>query len=113
MFLTLKKFKVKKMEKNILMSVLLKSKEDKYYHGTFVTTKSELKFIASKNPELLLKCDGSGTVIKQRFNDFTFTVKTEDQKVIELLKERNLANGGYDLIQLLKEQGFNFSKDAA
>lgn len=101
------------MEKNILMSVLFKNKEEKYYHGTFVTTKSELNFIASQNPELLLKCESSGTVIKQRFNDFTFTVKTEDQKVIELLKERNLASGGYDLIQILKEQGFRFSKDVA
>lgn len=101
------------MEKNILMSVLLKNKEGKYYHGTFVTTKSELNFIASQNPELVLKCEGSGTVIKQKFNDFTFTIKTEDQKMIQLLKEKNLASGGYDLIQILKEQGFKFSKDVA
>lgn len=101
------------MEKKILLSVVLKDKEDKYYNGTFVTTKSELNFIASKNPEIVLKCDFTGTVLTKKFNDFTFNIKTEDQKLIELLTERNLESRGYDLIQILKEQGFNFSKDAA
>lgn len=94
-------------EKELLVSAKMKS-ENKFYNGVFLSTHEQINFLKKENPFIILRSDYDGSEKECHFNDFEISIKTSDPATIQVLKDKNLATGGYDLIEILKEQNFLF-----
>lgn len=93
--------------KELLVSAKMKS-ENLFYNGVFLSNKEQLDYLKKENPYILLRSNHDGSEKGCHFNDFEISIRTSDPAIIQVLKDKNLATGGYDLIEILKEQNFSF-----
>lgn len=93
--------------KELLVSAKMKS-ENLFYYGVFLSNKEQLDYLKKENPYILLRSDHDGSEKECHFNDFEISIKTSNPGIIQVLKDRNLETGGFNLIEILKEQNFSF-----
>lgn len=91
------------MSQEKLISVMLKSSHGHVFSGLFVIKNEDLELAKKINPPLCIS-SGTGPHSKHfcHFNDFEITVKSKDQQLINLLREKNLTSTGYNLLDILE-----------
>lgn len=91
------------MSQEKLISVMLKAANGQVFTGIFVIKNEDLELAKKVNPPMCIS-SGTGPHSKHfcHFNDFEITVKSKDEQLINVLREKNLLTTGYNLLDILE-----------